>query len=93
MCARVSRAARLRACRRCRRRLPRFLLDAGADPSVRNAAGERPGDKFDSVFVPEGEEAGGEGGGGDEEGPREAIKRMLEAARDSSDAERRARVG
>ncbi|CAN0366495.1 unnamed protein product [Pylaiella littoralis] len=29
-----------------------YLLEAGADPNSRNDAGERPGDKFDDVFVP-----------------------------------------
>ncbi|CAB1104931.1 unnamed protein product [Ectocarpus sp. CCAP 1310/34] len=30
-----------------------YLLNAGADPNSRNDAGERPGDSFDSVFVPQ----------------------------------------
>ncbi|CAN0071420.1 unnamed protein product, partial [Ectocarpus sp. 8 AP-2014] len=30
-----------------------YLLNAGADPNSRNDAGERPGEKFDSVFVPQ----------------------------------------
>lgn len=33
--------------------LERYLLNAGADPNSRNDAGERPGDSFDSVFVPQ----------------------------------------
>lgn len=31
----------------------RYLLEAGCDPNSRNNAGERPGDKFDAVFVPD----------------------------------------
>lgn len=36
-----------------RRNRCRYLLEAGCDPNSRNNAGERPGDKFDDVFVPD----------------------------------------
>lgn len=71
----------------------RFLLDAGADPNIKNAAGERPGDSFDSVFVPESGDLESAGDDGQDTGPREAIMQMLDASRSLLDADRRAQVG
>lgn len=64
----------------------RYLLEAGANPDAANDAGDRPGDQFDTVFVPqvttvgggEEEDLVGRGGGG---GPREEILEMLDEAR------------
>lgn len=60
----------------------RCLLHAGADPDVTNHAGQRPGDEFDAVFVPEdspvAEDAGQSPG---RSSPRLEIRAMLEEAR------------
>ncbi|CAM9912036.1 unnamed protein product [Ascophyllum nodosum] len=58
-----------------------FLLEAGADPNNRTDAGDLPGDKFDSVFVPKAQGALGEDGADEQPGPREAVLALLEEAR------------
>ena len=66
---------------RCLMLRRRFLLEAGADPNNRTDAGDLPGDKFDSVFVPKAQGALGEDGADEQPGPREAILALLEEAR------------
>lgn len=58
-------------------------MEAGADPDVANEAGERPGDAFDTVFVPEGVAGAGGGENGDtrREDPRAVIVDILNEAR------------